>query len=376
MNTLFTVGIFFSFFLSLLLARKKEKSISNKILAVWMFAIGIHLTNYYLYSLGYWTRYPHMVGITIPLPLLHGPLLFLYTLYSLREDKRLREIDLLHFVPAALTWLYMTRFYFFYTAEQKILVDTGQIDDFAFFTTLCLVAFIISGFIYPILAYRLLGTYRRLLDDNFSYDKRISLDWLKYCIWGIGAIYLVGAGVIVLQQGLKITFPFNADFIFYIMIIIFVFCVGYFGIRNQGLFSDNPSDESRQLVLAKPQKEYKKSGLKPEMAENIHRQLQQLMQEKKPFTNPNLTLSDLAKQVEVSPNHLSQIINQYEQRNFHDFVNAYRIKEFIQQAKTNTHLSILAIALDAGFNSKSSFNSVFKKHKGKTPSKYMATQTA
>jgi AraC-like DNA-binding protein len=376
MNTLFTIGIFLSFFLSLLLARKKEKSLSDKILAVWMFVFGIHLTSYYLYSLGFWTRYPHMVGVTLPVPLLHGPLLYMYTLYSLRNDRRLREIDLLHFVPAALTWLYMTRFYFFYSAEQKVLVDTGQIDDYAVFATICLFAFIISGISYPILAYRLVGAHKRLLVENFSYDENISLDWLKYCIWGIGAIYLTVAIVTALKDGLGFIFPFNADFIFYAMIITFVMCIGYFGIRYQGLFSENFVDESKQLVQGKPQKEYKKSGLKQDMAKMVHKQLQQLMQEEKPFTNPTLTLSDLAGRVEVTPNHLSQIINQYEQKNFHDFVNAFRIEEFIQQAKTNTHLSILAIALDAGFNSKSSFNSVFKKHKGKTPSKYMASQTA
>lgn len=372
MNTLFTIGIFLSFFLSLLLGRKKSKNLSDKILAVWMFIIGIHLTSYYLYSLGYWSKYPHLVGVTLPVPLLHGPMLYLYTLYSLREDKRLREKDLLHFVPAALSWLYMTRFYFFYTAEQKVLVDTGQVDDFAVFSTLSLIAFIISGIFYPILAYWLVGAHKRLLDNNFSYDDRISLVWLKYCIWGIGAIYLVAGIVVLLKDGLQIIFPFNADFIFYAMIITFVFCIGYFGIRHQGLFSD----KAGQLVQNKPQKEYKRSGLKQDVAEKVHSQLQQLMKDEKPFTNPTLTLSALADRVDVTPNHLSQIINQYEQKNFYDFVNTYRTEEFIQQAINNPHLSILAVALDAGFNSKSSFNSVFKKHKGTTPSKYIADQTA
>jgi AraC-like DNA-binding protein len=373
MNTLFTIGIFLSFFLSLLLARKKQKSVSDKILAAWMFIIGIHLSSYYLYSLGYWTKYPHLVGVTLPVPLLHGPMLYLYTLYSLREDTRLREIDLLHFTPAAFSYLYMSRFYFFYSAEQKVLVDTGQINDFSLFSTLCLIAFLFSGIIYPILSFMLLGKYKSLLVDNFSYDRKISLDWLKYCIWGIGAIYLTAAIVSVLREGLGITFPFNADFIFYAMIITFVFCIGYFGIRHQGLFSDVSGETPNQIVQAKQKKGYKKSGLKSDVAEKAHQQLQHIMQEEKLYTNPTLTLSDLARRVKVTPNHLSQIINQYEQKNFHDFVNMYRIEEFIQQASHNKNFSLLALAFDAGFNSKSSFNSVFKKHKGLTPSKYMTT---
>ena len=96
------------------------------------------------------------------------------------------------------------------------------------------------------------------------------------------------------------------------------------------------------------------------------------MSEKKLYTNPQLTLAELAENVNVSVNHLSQIINQYEKVNFHDFVNKYRIDEFIKNASSRKEFSILAHALDAGFNSKSSFNSVFKKHHGMPPSKYIA----
>lgn len=96
------------------------------------------------------------------------------------------------------------------------------------------------------------------------------------------------------------------------------------------------------------------------------------MADEKPFTNPKLTLSDLADSIETTPNHLSQIINQFEGVNFHDFVNGYRIEEFIKRASDNKEFSILAHAFDAGFNSKSSFNNVFKKHHGLAPSKYIA----
>ena len=372
MQTIFTIGIFLSFFLALLLATKKQKTLPDKILVAWLCIIGIHLTSYYLYSLGYWTKYPHLVGITLPVPLLHGPMLFLYTLYSLRNDKNLREIDYLHFAPALLSWLYMCRFYFFYSAEQKRMVDEGLIDDFAVFSTIALITFIVSGLVYPLLAYRHVGKYKRLIDDNFSYDNRISLNWLKYCIWGIGIIYLTAAVISILKDGFGLNFPFNADFIFYIIIVIFVFCIGFFGIRHQGVFNDNTIDPSMEMVQEKPSGEYKKSGLKQDVAEKVHQKLQKIMETEKPYINPRLTLNDLASSVDVSPNHLSQIINQYEKVNFHDFVNTYRIEEFIRNASANKNFSILALALDAGFNSKSSFNNVFKKHKGIAPSKYMA----
>jgi AraC-like DNA-binding protein len=371
MNTIFTIGIFLSFFLSLLLAAKKQKYLPDIILAIWLSIIGIHLTSYYLYSLDYWTKYPHLVGVTLPVPLLHGPMLFLYTLYSLRDEKSLRKVDYLHFAPALLAWLYMCRFYFFYSAQEKIMVDKGLVDDFAVFSVIALVAFIISGLVYPVLAYRWIEKYNRLINDNFSYDNRISLTWLKYCIYGTGLLYLTVAVVYFFKDGIGIEFPFNADFIFYIMIVIFVISIGFFGIRHQNIFTEDSSEKKVQLVQSKLDGEYKKSGLKPEVAEDVHQKLLDLMEAEKSYTNPKLTLSDLATSLNVSANHLSQIINQNEKMNFHDFVNKYRVEEFIQNASTNRNFSILAHALDAGFNSKSSFNNVFKKHKGITPSKYM-----
>jgi len=374
MNTIFTIGIFLSFFLSLLLTAKKEKSLPDIILAIWLSIIGVHLTSYYLYSLDFWSKYPHLIGITLPIPLLHGPMLFLYVLYSFRDETEIRKVDYLHFAPALLSWLYMCRFYFFYSPEEKIMVDKGLVDDFSVFTTISLVAFIISGLVYPVLAYLGIGKYEKLKDDNFSYDNRISLNWLKYCIYGTGLLYLTAAAVVILQDGLNIAFSFNADFIFYILVVFYVICIGYFGIRHQNIFTEK--DKNNRLVKTKPKGEYKKSGLKPEVAEDIHQRLEKLMQQEKPYTNPKLTLSELAGSLDVSPNHLSQIINQYAAMNFHDFVNQYRIEEFIQKATTNKNFSLFAHALDAGFNSKSSFNYVFKKQKGTTPSKYLANLPA
>lgn len=370
MNAIFTIGIFLSLFLSLLLSTRKEKSLPNIILAIWLSIIAVHLTSYYLYYLDYWSKYPHLIGITLPIPLLHGPMLFLYTLYSLRDEDNLRKIDYLHFVPALLFWLYMMRFYFFYSAEEKILVDKGLVDDFAIFSIISLIAFIISGLTYPILAYQWIGKYEKLVDDNFSYDNGISLSWLKYCIYGTGVLFVIVTVIAILKEVLALQLPFNSDLIVYTIVVFFVCCIGYFGIRHHSIFS-NKQKEKVVLVQAKSQSEYKKSGLKEEIAESVHRQLQQLMLQKKPYINPKLSLSELASLVDVSPNHLSQIINQHENVNFHDFINKYRVEEFIQRASSNKNFSLFAHALDSGFNSKSSFNNVFKKHKGLPPSKYL-----
>ena len=372
MNTVFTIGIFLCFFLQFLLLSKKQASTSDRILAVWMFVIGLHLFSYYLYYLGYWEKYPHMSGIHHPFPLLHGPFLYLYVLFSMKSDQRFHWMNYLHFGPAALFYVYMIPFLFFYSTERKLMVNRGEVDDYAVFIIFSLFAFIISGIGYAIASYRLLGRYENLTSQNFAYNESIDLRWLKYFICGIGMIFLITAIVILLEWGMGVDFGFNTDLVLYVPLVGFILFLGYSGIRHRNVFADGTS-RVQQIVEPKPSGEYVRSGLKAELARQYHGKLIALMNTKKPYLEPKLSLGNLADELGITANHLSQIINQYEDKNFFDFVNTYRVEEFKQRVAdpVNSNYSILAIALDSGFNSKSSFNQVFKKITGKTPSQYV-----
>lgn len=373
MDTIFTIGIFLSFFLQFLLLAKKKASTSDRILAIWMFVFGLHLFSYYLHSLGYWDIYPHLSGIHHPFPLLHGPFLYLYVLFSVKSEQRFQWLNYLHFTPAALFYLYMIPFLFFYTEEQKLMVNQGVIDDYSGFITFSLFAFIISGIVYVALSYRLLKRYDDLTHQNFAFRESIDLNWLKFFIWGIGAIFIVTTIVIMLEEGLGVAFGFNTDQIFFVLIIAFIFFLGFSGIRHRNIFTDQINGDL-QIVEPKSSGEYKRSGLKTEDAKQYHKQLVRLMETDKPYLEPKLTLSNLADELDISANHLSQVINQCEGKNFFDFVNSYRVEEYKERAADPAYqnFSILAIALDSGFNSKSSFNQVFKKFTGKTPSQYLS----
>jgi AraC-like DNA-binding protein len=342
-----------------------------------MFVIGLHLFSYFLYSKGFWDKYPHLTGISHPFPYLHGPFLFLYVVFSLRKDQHFRLKDFAHFLPAVLSYLYMIPFFFFYSVEQKQMVNSGQIPDFMIFMFVSLAGFVISGIAYPIMAYRLIGKYEKMIYNNFSYSEKINLNWLRYCIFGIGLIFLTVGILSILQYVVGINFPFNVDYVYYSEIILFIFFVGYFGIKHEGIFTETAL-EKQQIVETtaeiKQNAEYKKSGLKTEDAEIHHQKLIGLMTDKKLYLEPKLTLNALANELNISVNHLSQLINQYQNKNFYDFVNEYRVNEFKTRVSMTKyqHLSILAIAIDSGFNSKSSFNLVFKKHTGMTPSQFMA----
>ena len=366
---IFTIGIFTSLFFFILLLNKKNKSLPDGILSIWMLVIGIHLTSSYLYFEGYWDIYPNLIGITAPFPLFYGPLLYLYVAHSIKDNHRLSKQDYLHFLPILIAYLYSFRFYFFYSAEEKRLVYKGLIDDFGTFANILLIVVIVSGITYVIYSYRLLNKHARLIENNFSNSDRINLNWLKSFIWGIALIFLSVIIVLVSRDVVGITYPFNPDFIIYSMIVFAILSLGYFGIRHKNIFTDNALIEIEDKLKAT----YKKSSLKEDKAAEIHKILIKLMVEQKPYLEPNLTLNAMAERLDIPLHHLSQIINQFEGQNFNDFVNKYRVEEFIDRASKDIHFSFLALALDSGFNSKSTFNAVFKKHKGVTPSKFMTS---
>jgi hypothetical protein len=144
MDVIFISGIFMSFFIVLLLLTKKNKALPDKILATWIAVIGVHLLGFYYNQEGYWENYLHLIGLTAPIPLFQGTLLYLYCLSALRNERKIRPVDYLHSMPEILAYLYMFRFFFFYSAEEKMLLDSSEINDFGTFSVVLLVAIFFS----------------------------------------------------------------------------------------------------------------------------------------------------------------------------------------------------------------------------------------
>ncbi len=374
MSTIFTIGIFLSLFLAVLLFTKKHRILSDTILGICLISISIYLLNYYLHYLGYWQKYPHLVGATHPFPLLYGPFVYLYVVMNLRKEQRFKWKDILHFLPFMLTYVSMFPFLFGYSAEQKAMIDEEDFNSpFRYFFILTFIEYAIVSAVYLILTYIKINHYQRIIKINFGYNEGISLWWLLMLLDGFGIIYAAGvvSFIYVAQFDLNINFGFNAELIPYALFVVFVAFIGFFGIRYQGVFTN----EIKAIELVEPQEEnkYKKSGLKDAEGELLHQQVCALMQKEKPYLEPKLSLGQLAEMLGVAANKLSQVINQYEEKNFYDFVNGYRVQEFIvrAQCESNKNLNLLGIAYGSGFNSKSSFNQVFKKMMGETPSAYL-----
>ncbi len=130
-----------------------------------------------------------------------------------------------------------------------------------------------------------------------------------------------------------------------------------------------PPDEA---PVAGRDKKYRKTALDPSYAENLKAHLDQLMQDQKPWMNPGLNLSDLAELARITNHTLSQLLNEHIGKNFYDYVNNFRLTHFRDLATRprNQNFTLLSLAYDCGFNSKTTFNAFFKKTMSTTPSEY------
>jgi steroid delta-isomerase-like uncharacterized protein len=119
---------------------------------------------------------------------------------------------------------------------------------------------------------------------------------------------------------------------------------------------------------------YGKSGLSESEARHLRDHLLGVMREERPFLDPDLTLAQLADHLDVSTNHLSQVINSQCQQSFWEFLNGYRVEEAKRRLREAGPRDVLQVAMDAGFRSKSSFYTAFKRHTRMTPREYLDAQ--
>ena len=125
-------------------------------------------------------------------------------------------------------------------------------------------------------------------------------------------------------------------------------------------------------------KKYKQSLLDTDEIKNYSKELELIMEDYKLYLNPDLSLKDLASYLELPANYVSQLLNLGFQKNFSEYVNSYRVNEFKERIllEENKGLTIMAVAYDSGFNSKTVFNTFFKKIEGTTPNSYLRSNQA
>ncbi|WP_074406133.1 MULTISPECIES: helix-turn-helix domain-containing protein [Aquimarina] len=357
---IYITGLSISLFIAALLLKKKKKSRSDFILLGWILFIAIHLYFFYINFTGDIYKTPHLLGIHFPLPLFHGIFLYYYVLSVTHQFSKQKKLLLVHLIPIIVAYIYLSSF-FMLSGQEKIAVFENKGKGYEMFLSVGLVLIYISGIVYMIFSSILLKKYKKNIHSQFSDIEEIDLSWLQFLIYGLGLIW----GILIIS---------NKDEYIFIGLSVFVILIGFFGIQQKNIFKKEYTVyKQQQKTNESKKKKYEKSGLTDDLANSSYILLMQLMKKEKCYKENDLSLNSLATKLEIHPNYLSEIINRKEEKSFYDFINDFRIEEFKTLLKNskNQNYTLLSLAYECGFNSKSSFNRCFKKSTGKTPTQYL-----
>lgn len=397
--TLHLLGAVQGVFLAAILASKRRASVATRILALVMLVFALDLAMGVYHGLHYDAVFPHLIGVDYSTTLLYGPLLYLYTRALTNRNHALRKTDLWHLLPFTLLMVALLPFYAQSGVEKLAFLQA----DVSNVWTQTLGVFnhvkLLHALIYIGVILVLLRRHRHRIKDTFSFTERIDLSWLRNLMVGIVLLTILSVVVYLFrlqEQAPVMGLDPNTTYDNYTLLgmALFIYAVGFMGLRQPEVFarrrpnvsspsaspeedtapppglSRSPSRTETETAQTKPR--YTRSGLTPATARLYKQNLVHLMDAEQPYRRTNLTLQDLSEALAISPHNLTEVINTQFGQNFYDFVNGYRVRDVQDKLAdpTQAHLTMLALGLDAGFNSKSSFNAVFKKHTQMTPSQY------
>jgi AraC-like DNA-binding protein len=380
------IGLSQGLFAAFVLLNKKRKQTADRLLVAWLMVICFKFLILLMYD-----EYGEFFDVNFStgfIPLSFGPFLYLYTKNITDEEARFGFRDVLHAGP----FFIMTGFYFAFFQDRVDFSDHKYLlkDEFLGVRILYAAVYFVSIFTYTALTYRLLYLYRKSLVNTFSFEsEKNQLRWLYFTAGLITATFAFyfSIGLLNALNGNPIV---DSEFMANLGLTVMTFSVSYFGIKQEALFRNRevygePKTEPVKIekeetpVVQTPadsnpeeKEKYKRSGLKEEDADLFSKRLLNFMERERPYLDAELTIQDLSAKINISKHHLTEILNNRMGKNFFTFINEYRIEEVKRKLSDPAfdHLTILGIAYDCGFNSKSSFNTLFKKYTGQTPSDF------
>ncbi|MGH1362718.1 MAG: helix-turn-helix domain-containing protein [Calditrichia bacterium] len=353
---------------AVLFVHKRGNRTANIILGILIFVFSFRIVEVIAIWSKYIIEFPQLFSVTAPFKYLYGPLLFFYAL-ALTEKLNFKTRDVFHFIPfVAHTWIFLPLFMAPYAFKVDLLTNVilvadpnGPIEINRFFL---FAMFQIPHLLcYTWLTWRTLTHHRQQLNGSLQTLEKIKLDWLEKLLIGYG-----GLSALWLAYTIAIIFGANylmeLDYLVTGTICLMIYAIGYSTFKQPEIISDG--------LILKQLPKYERSTLTSGQASDYTAQLISLMETKQPYRNSDLKLTDLAKLLDISPHHLSQILNERLHQKFNDFVNGYRVNEAKQRlVDPDEHqTTVLEIAFDVGFNNKASFNTAFKKHTRQTPTQF------
>jgi len=347
------VAILQSVLMAVFVLQNKKGTRSGNVILASMLVIFSVITSCSLFlsikPLKFDVHYHKVIFILGHLAFLVGPLLYFYIKSLLEFRFSFSKNDWLHilpFVAAIVSAVFIVQ----QNESFYILSYPGRI----YYSG----AVVVQSFGYIAASFKNLQSYGLTFKSFLSYIDNSKLAWVRFFVSGFIIVWLIHfqlfVGWDVLQKPQWCPYVTS---LYFLTAFLFFNGMIYIALKKPELFHQSQKYQYSDLT-------------ENEKAEYLEK-LIALMRQDMLYLNPALSLTEVAKKLCISPRYISQIINETLQQNFHDFVNKFRIEESKRLlAKPEQQLNIMGIALDAGFNSKSAFNSAFKRHTGITPKEY------
>jgi len=368
-DILFLLVLFLLLFISIFLfTSDKGKRTSNILIGSFFLVLCLNLTDSFLLLKRVYFQYPAWALWGSNLLLLCGPFIFLYTQSVVYKDFDFTKRKLFHFIPF-LVFFGVSEISYLATGYGNQIEILNKIIERKIPAAVYIGSFIIYAhfFSYLFVSLRLVKKYELAAANQYSAAQKVTLSWLKTTIWFFLGLMLVSAINSYLSFQSITQAYFVLSFMIFLLLLFIIFML-FKALRNPGIFSAWNEKEIEEAIQApkyiSPAQDNEK--------QLILEQLQKHMQSVKPYLEPELTLDELATQLSVKPKMLSQTINELLRQNFFEFINHYRIEE-AKRLLTNPKdkkITVLEVMYEVGFNSKSSFNTIFKKNTGLTPSEF------
>ncbi len=356
------IGFSQALFSGLLTLTKKDKSISDKLLSGWLFLLAIEFLTFGLES----KMFPDFILLSNSF-LLFNPALFLYTRSLTQPHFKLHPIQFLHLVP-----------YLFFKITAWIIKEPQSFENFfqsnntLWFRLIFGIFGVASWIVYLWLTGIIITSHRKQVQNEFStIDMFKRIGWILfivvfYIIYCISAFFW-GVFNIIVYDTLSLTI-FN-----YSVLLFFIYIFGFYGLKQPSIFKLNENNEKFDEIANQEITTNKTSNsfLSEPASELIKEKITTYFQKEKPYMKPELNMTLLSETLKIPKHHLTEVLNGKLGKNFFQFVNEYRIEEVKKQlSNPKNPYSIEAIGYECGFNSKSTFFSVFKSMTGKTPMEY------
>ncbi|QQQ28135.1 helix-turn-helix domain-containing protein [Chryseobacterium indoltheticum] len=364
LNIVTGISMFISFFLAFfMLVVKTKHKISNRLFAFFLIISAVDISEPYISQI---SEGPSNLGmLRTTLAFLQIPIFYLYVLSVCYSDFKLKPKYLIHLLPFLVSNIALIpRFYSVDVASKlDFIINRQNMIELQLTHWL----FHIQVVVYFTAVFLLLRRAKKLYLENNSGGNLNAYQWLFQLTGVLAALYVI----VIFKNIFKFSdYPYISDWIKIGILLLqpFITCwYLYKALNNPGLFRNIDSKLKLVSDLVFEDKAIELETLNEDLLK-----LKKYMTDEKPFLNPDLKIQDISKEINIPVRELSVLINHQLGQHFYDFVNTYRIENAMEILKdsSKTKVTILEILYEVGFNSKSSFNTAFKKQTGNTPTAY------